>query len=61
MVDSSARYILLFLSVGFSLFLVDCYKINTASVLRNSPFYLLHKDAKKIEIQSDPPRDKKLP
>lgn len=38
MVDSSARYIRLFLSVGSSPFLVDCCKINTASVLRNSPF-----------------------
>ncbi|KAK7812128.1 hypothetical protein U0070_004589, partial [Myodes glareolus] len=34
-------------------------KINTASVLRNSPFYLLHKDAKKIEIQT-PVREKEI-
>lgn len=49
MVDGSARYILLFLSVVFPLFLVDCYKINTASVLRNGPFYPGVKIFKNVE------------
>lgn len=59
MVDRSARYILLFLSMVFSLFWVDCYKINTASVLRNSPFYAGIKILQNVE--NYPPGIRMLP
>lgn len=41
--------------MGWPLSLVDCYKINTASVLRNSPTYPLHKDVPQMFRMIPPP------